>query len=348
MPAVERSASGQDAAVAVSLSLPPLRIGAVTPASRFALAPMAGITDPPFRRLARRFGAGLTAAEMTTADTSLWRTRKSRQRLDFDGEPAPRVVQIAGSDAVSMAEAARALQDMGADVVDINMGCPAKKVCRKLAGSALLRDERLVGQILEAVVGAVEIPVTLKTRTGWDRDRINAPTVARIAESAGVAALALHGRTRACRYAGTAEYETIAKVRDVVDIPLFANGDIDTPEKALEVMQLTGVDGVMIGRAAQGRPWLFRDLIGFFNHGIRVEPLPKNYLRDIILGHLDDIYRFYGEATGVRVARKHLTWYAQQSLAANAYRYEVVRVRSASEQLRLTREFFDSDARLVA
>ena len=319
----------------------PIRIGPVELTARAVLAPMAGITDPPFRRLARRFGAALAPGEMTTSDTRLWRTRKSRLRLSFDNEPSPRVVQIAGSEPRAMAEAARALEAMGADIVDINMGCPAKKVCRKLAGSALLSDESQVARILEAVVAAVRIPVTLKTRTGPDPGTINARRIAAIATRSGIAALALHGRTRACRYNGSAEYETIRSVAADSAIPLFANGDIDTPEKAHAVLATTASDGVMLGRAAQGQPWIFRDVNAFLATGKRPEPLPIADVRDIILGHLDDIYRFYGETTGVRVARKHLVRYGQNFADTNDFRYRSVRAETASCQFRLTRDFLD-------
>ena len=301
---------------------------------------MAGITDAPFRRLCRQFGAGLTTSEMTTADISLWRSAKSSRRLDIDGDAEPRVVQIAGSEPSQLALAARLCVDRGAQIIDINMGCPAKKVCRKLAGSALLQDEELVQRILVAVVGAVDVPVTLKIRTGWDPQHRNGPQIARIAEDAGVQAIAVHGRTRACRFRGTAEYETIAAVRRSVSIPVVANGDIVTPEKSLEVLRLTGADAVMIGRAAQGRPWLFRDLDFFHRNGRHAAPLAKEKVRDIIVGHLDEMYRFYGESTGVRIARKHLSWYCAGLNGSEDYRSKVVRVQSASEQLFLTREFF--------
>jgi len=318
----------------------PLRIGPYTLSSPFVLAPMAGVTDAPFRRLCRQFGAGMTTSEMTTADTSLWQTAKSRHRLDLDLDAEPVAVQIAGSEPDQLATAARACVERGAQIIDINMGCPAKKVCKKLAGSALLRDEKLVASILDAVVSAVEVPVTLKFRTGWDPEYRNAVAIAGIAEDAGVQALAIHGRTRACRYRGDAEYETIAAVKQSVSIPVIANGDINTLEKSLEVLRLTKADGLMIGRGAQGRPWIFRDL------GLLLEPheekpqLEKTELRDIMLGHLDDLHRFYGDLTGVRVARKHLTWYCNSLDNADAFRHQVVRVESASEQIGLTKDFF--------
>ncbi len=323
------------------MQTPTLRIGPYTLANPFVLAPMAGVTDKPFRALCRRFGAGMTTSEMTTADTTMWQSAKSRFRLDLDLDAAPVAVQIAGSDPVQMAEAARAVVARGAQIVDINMGCPAKKVCKNLAGSALMRDEALVARIIDAVVAAVPVPVTLKTRTGWDPEHRNGVRIARIAENSGVVALAIHGRTRACRFHGPAEYETIAEIKSMVTIPVIANGDIASPEKSLEVLRLTGADGLMIGRGAQGRPWVFRELSVFSGGDAQKAPVEKNELRDIILGHLNDLHRFYGETTGVRVARKHLTWYCDQLDNAAEFRYRVVRVNNASEQIRLTREYLD-------
>jgi len=317
-----------------------MQIGPYKINSPFLLAPMAGITDAPFRRLCRRFGAGMTTSEMTTADISLWNTRKSSKRLDLDMDADPRVVQIAGSDPCLMAEAARLVVDRGAQIVDINMGCPAKKVCRKLAGSALLQDEALVARILEAVVNAIAAPVTLKIRTGPDPTCRNGVSIAKIAEDCGIQALAVHGRTRACKYHGHAEYETIAQIKHAVSIPIIANGDITTPEKSLEVLRLSSADALMIGRGAQGRPWIFRDLNYFQLHGQHISPLEKCVVRDIMLDHLNDLYQFYGDTTGVRVARKHLTWYCAGLQSADSFRSRVVRVDSASEQIRLTQQFF--------
>jgi len=318
----------------------PLRIGPYALTSPFVLAPMAGVTDAPFRRICRRFGAGMTTSEMTTADTSLWQTPKSRHRLDLDLDAEPVAVQIAGSEPDQLAIAAQACVERGAQIIDINMGCPAKKVCKKAAGSALLRDEKLVASILHAVVNAVDVPVTLKFRTGWDREHRNAVQIGKIAQDAGVRSLAIHGRTRADRYKGDAEYETIARVKENIEIPVIANGDITTVKKSLEVLRLTNADGLMIGRGAQGRPWIFRELNAALDPTVENTQLEKNELRDIMLGHLDELHRFYGETTGVRVARKHLTWYCESLENAETYRHRVVRVDSASEQIRLTEQYF--------
>ena len=317
-----------------------MRIGPYELKSPFLLAPVAGITDAPFRRLCRRFGAGMTTSEMTTADISLWNTAKSRRRLNLDMDAEPSVVQIAGSDPDQLATAAQLCVDHGAQIIDINMGCPAKKVCNKLAGSALLQDVNLVSRILESVVKSVAAPVTLKIRTGWDEKNRNGVEIARIAEASGIKAIAVHGRTRACRFKGVAEYETIAQIKNEISIPVIANGDIATSEKSLEVLRLSSADALMIGRGAQGRPWIFHELNHFFETGKQAPPLDKSDVRDIMLNHLDDLYLFYGEATGVRVARKHLTWYCAGLYNSQEFRSQVVRVDSASEQIRLTREFF--------
>ncbi len=301
---------------------------------------MAGISDAPFRRVCRYFGAGMTTSEMTTADISLWNRPTSERRLDIDSDAQPRVVQIAGSEPAQMAIAAGLCADRGAQIIDINMGCPAKNVCKKQAGSALLRDEDLVGRILDAVVAAVEVPVTLKIRTGWDRDHKNGIAVARLAENCGIQALAVHGRTRACRFKGEAEYETIAQIKSAVDIPVIANGDIRTVEKSLEVFRLSSADALMIGRGAQGRPWIFRELNYFYKTGKEAPPLAKTELRDIMLRHLNDMHQFYGDTTGVRMARKHLAWYCTSLEKSEEFRSQVVRVDSASGQNRLTREYF--------
>ena len=325
------------------MNLDPLKIGPYTITKPFVLAPMTGVTDAPFRRICRRFGAGMTTSEMTTADTSLWQTPKSRFRLDLDLDAEPVAVQIAGSDPYQLASAAIACVARGAQIIDINMGCPAKKVCKKFAGSALLQDEKLVESILTKVVGAVSVPVTLKIRTGWDPQHRNAVNIARIAEDSGVLSLAVHGRTRACRYKGEAEFETIARGKEAVEIPVIANGDITTIEKSLEVLRVTNCDGLMIGRGAQGRPWIFRELGHLLSPSGEKPRLDKNELRDIMLDHLGELHRFYGELTGVRVARKHLTWYCNSLANADEFRHQVVRVESASEQISLTKNYFDRE-----
>jgi tRNA-dihydrouridine synthase B len=307
-----------------------------------ALAPMAGVTDKPFRQLCKRLGAGLAVSEMTASDPRLWQTRKSLHRMDHVGEPSPVSVQIAGSDPAMLAEAARYNVAHGAQLIDINMGCPAKKVCNAWAGSALLADEPLVARICRAVVGAVEVPVTLKIRTGQTPDNRNALAIARIAEDCGIAALTVHGRTRSQKYEGFAEYDTITAVKSAVSIPVFANGDVDSPMKARLVLDHTRADALMIGRAAQGRPWIFRGIAHYLATG---EYLPEPgviEVRDILLGHLDDLYAFYGETMGVRIARKHLGWYARDRPENAAFRAVVNAAESAREQLRLTRDYFDA------
>lgn len=282
--------------------------------SHAVLAPMAGVTDQPFRQLCRSQGAGLTPSEMVTADKRLWNSRKSKQRLNFvdsngNDEAEPRVIQIAGGDAEMLAEAAVLNVERGAQIIDINMGCPAKKVCNKAAGSALLRDEPLVQSILESVVAAVDVPVTLKIRTGWDPDQRNGITIAQLAEQSGIAALAVHGRTRACAYKGDAEYDTIAAIKQAISIPLIANGDIRTPDKAKQVLDYTGADAVMIGRGAQGQPWLFRQINHFLRTGEYLPDPSHLQIETIMLDHLQALYAFYGDYLGVRIARKHVGWY---------------------------------------
>jgi tRNA-dihydrouridine synthase B len=319
----------------------PIAIGPYILPSSAVLAPMAGVTDRPFRILCRKLGAGLAASEMLTSNPKLWNTPKSRLRMSHEGEPEPRVVQLAGADAQELAEAARMNVALGAQIIDINMGCPAKKVCGKLCGSALLRDERLVGSILEAVVHAVSVPVTLKIRTGWDRTSRNGAAIARIAESCGVQALAVHGRTRADFYEGDAEYETIRAIRSVVRIPVFANGDISTPQKAREVLDFTGADGVMLGRASHGAPWIFSAVNAYLSDGIEAPALARAEVRDIILAHLDSLYVFYGEDTGVRIARKHLGWYCEQLVPAAAnVRRSLMAAESTAAQFALASEQF--------
>ena len=304
------------------------------------LAPMAGVTDKPFRLLCKRMGAGLAVSEMTTSDARLWRSAKSRARMDHAGEPEPVSVQIAGSDPRLLAEAARHNAAQGAQIIDINMGCPAKKVCNAWAGSALLQDEPLVARILAAVVAAVDVPVTLKIRTGWDREHRNALRIARIAEDTGIAALAVHGRTRADKYEGAAEYETIAAVKAAARIPVIANGDIATPQQARAVLAATGADALMIGRGAQGRPWIFRQITRYLADGTLLpEPVPDE-VGAILCGHLEALHVFYGEEAGVRIARKHLGWYAKDRPENAAFRGVVNAAADAAAQLRLTRDYF--------
>jgi len=319
-----------------------MRIGPYLLDPPVALAPMAGVTDKPFRQLCKRLGAGLAVSEMTTADPRLWNTTKSLRRMDHAGEPDPVSVQIAGYDPAMLAEAARFNVANGAQLIDINMGCPAKKVCNVWSGSALLQNEPLVARICSAVVQAVDVPVTLKIRTGWDREHRNALNIARIAEDCGIAALAVHGRTRADKYEGVAEYDTIAAVKASVSIPVIANGDIHSPAKARFVLDYTKCDAVMIGRPAQGRPWIFREIAHFLSTGELMPEPGLSEVRDILLGHLHELYDFYGEHQGVRIARKHLGWYAKDRPENAAFRSVVNRAESAHEQLRLTREYFDA------
>jgi tRNA-dihydrouridine synthase B len=318
-----------------------MQIGPYTIAPNVVLAPMAGVTDKPFRQLCKRLGAGLAASEMTISDPRFWTTRKSIHRMDHAGEPAPISVQIAGTEPQQLADAARYNVDHGAQIIDINMGCPAKKVCNAWAGSALMRDEELVARILAAVVDAVPVPVTLKIRTGWDCDHRNGPRIAHIAEDSGIAALAVHGRTRDQHYTGQAEYDTIAAIKTALKIPVLANGDIDSPQKAAQVLAYTGVDAVMIGRAAQGRPWIFREVAHYLATGKELPPPTLTEIRDILLGHLHDLHGFYGELQGVRIARKHLSWYAKDRPENAAFRAVVNRAEDADSQLRLTRDYFD-------
>ena len=318
-----------------------MRIGPYSLSPPVFLAPMAGVSDWPFRRLCRRLGAGLTVSEMVGADPRLWDSRKTRLRRDHAGEPAPRAVQILGADPRAMAEAARFNVAEGAHIIDLNMGCPAKKVCGARAGSALLRDEALVGRILDAVVGAVAVPVTLKIRTGWDPAHRNGVAIARIAEQAGIQALAVHGRTRTCGYTGPVDYAAIRAIKQAVAIPVVANGDIDSPEKARHVLNDTGADAVMIGRAAQGRPWIFRAIGHFLATGDRLPPPTPAEIGGWVAAHLDSLYDFYGETAGVRIARKHLSWYSQPWPDGAAFRARVNPVETSREQLRLARDFFE-------
>jgi tRNA-dihydrouridine synthase B len=318
-----------------------VKIGPITLRNNLVVAPMAGVTDRPFRQLCKRMGAGMAVSEMVASNSLLWGSEKTIRRGNHDGEVEPKVIQIAGSDPAMMAEAARYNVDKGAQIIDINMGCPAKKICNVAAGSALLRDEPLVARIVEAVVGAVDVPVTLKFRTGWSKESRNALAIARIAEEGGIAALALHGRTRACMYTGEAEYDTIRAVKAAVSIPVMANGDIDSPEKAKRVLDYTGADAVMIGRAAQGRPWIFREIDHYLRTGRKLAPPEVAEIRDVLLGHLHDLYAFYGAGRGSRVARKHIAWYTKGLRNSALFRARMNQLETSAEQLAAVAQFFD-------
>lgn len=317
-----------------------LCIGPYTLPNSLILAPMAGVTDRPFRQLCHRLGAGMVVSEMVTSDVRLWNTRKSSLRLIHQTDAEPRSVQIAGGDPQMLAEAAQRNVELGAQIIDINMGCPAKKVCNKAAGSALLKDEGLVREILQAVVAAVDVPVTLKIRTGWDRQNKNGIVVAKIAEQAGIVALAVHGRTRADLYNGNAEYDSIAAIKQAVSIPVLANGDIDSPEKAKAVLAATGADGLLIGRAAQGRPWIFREIEHYLRTGQKLAAPSLFEVERILLGHLAELHLFYGEVMGVRIARKHVGWYLATLPGAREFRARFNRLESTDAQCTNVREFF--------
>lgn len=303
---------------------------------------MAGVTDQPFRKLCKQLGAGLVVSEMITSDTRLWKTNKSKWRLNHQGEAEPISIQIAGGDAEMLAHAARTNVEIGAQIIDINMGCPAKKVCNKAAGSALMKDEQLVSEILTSVTQAVDVPVTLKIRTGWDLQSRNAVTIARMAEDAGIALLSVHGRTRADAYRGDAEYDTIARVKQAVSIPVLANGDIDCPERAEQVLRYTGADGIMIGRAAQGNPWIFREINHFLATGKRLSPPAFNEVKATLIGHLTALHEFYGDYMGVRIARKHLGWYFNaQGVAKNEYRH-IHQLEGSDQQLSAVKTLLDT------
>ncbi|UTO05727.1 tRNA dihydrouridine synthase DusB [Moraxella sp. FZLJ2107] len=319
--------------------LQPLYIKGLEIKNRLWVAPMAGVTDNPFRRLCKSFGAGHAVSEMIIADTALYARKKSLYRANFDGEIAPISAQIAGAEPDKLAEAARFQVANGAQIVDINMGCPAKKVCKKLAGSALLQDVGLVKQLLETAVDAVDVPVTLKTRLGFANGQENILQVAKIAEEAGIAAIAIHGRTREDFYTGQARYDLIRQVKQSISIPVIVNGDIDSPEKAVAVQQATGADAVMIGRAAQGRPWLFRDIVHYAKMGELLDAPSVTELRDIVLTHLQELYQFYGEYSGCRIARKHIAWYTGGLPNSNAFRDAMYACETTAEQYRAVDEF---------
>lgn len=316
--------------------------------NNLVLAPMAGVTDQPFRLLCRELGAGLVISEMITSNPALFHTRKTQLRLTNAGEPEPRAVQIAGAVPKQMAEAAVFNVQHGAEIIDINMGCPAKKVCNLMAGSALLRDEQLVADILESVVGAVSVPVTLKIRTGWDKENRNALNIAKIAESSGIQALTVHGRTRACAFTGVAEHETAGEIKARVNIPVIANGDIATSEVAAEILKTYCVDGIMIGRAAQGNPWIFREINHFLETGKILESPSSLEVCRTLIGHVLHLHRFYGEVQGVRIARKHIAWYCKQQRDANAFRAIINRVEEPEEQIDVINNYFEGQQTLAA
>ena len=311
---------------------------------------MAGVTDKPFRLLCKRMGAGLATTEMTSANPKLRGTRKSAERLDHAGEPGPISVQIAGTEPEQMAEFARYNVEHGAEIIDINMGCPAKKVCKAWAGSALMQDEALVEAILSAVVHAVDVPVTLKIRTGWASDQKNAPRIAHIAEDCGIQALAIHGRTRDQKYQGVAEYDTIAEIKQQRSIPIWANGDVDSPEKAKWVLDYTGANGLLIGRAAQGRPWVFREIAHFLQTGQHLPSPDHREIASILIGHLNALHAFYGETRGVRIARKHLGWYIKAHRDGRDFLQQVNRTATAQDQIHQVRAWFalQTEASLAA
>jgi len=322
-----------------------MKIGAIELPNRLFVAPMAGVTDRPFRQLCKGLGAGYAVSEMVTSQRALWSSLKTSRRANHDGEVAPIAVQIAGVDPLEMAEAARYNVDRGAQIIDINMGCPAKKVCNKWAGSALMQDEPLALAIVEAVVAAcapLHVPVTLKMRTGWCDAERNAVRLARAAESAGIAMVTVHGRTREQGYKGLAEYDTVAAVKAALQIPVVANGDIDSPEKALAVLQRTGADALMVGRAAQGRPWIFREIAFFLETGLHLAPPATRDVQRWLLEHLHDHYTLYGEGSGVRSARKHIGWAVRGLPGGEDFRAAMNTLDDAAAQHRAVAEFFDT------
>jgi tRNA-dihydrouridine synthase B len=318
-----------------------VKIGPIQLKNNLIVAPMAGVTDRPFRSLCKRMGAGMAVSEMVASNSLLWGSEKTIRRGNHEGEVEPKVIQIAGADPAMMAEAAKYNVDSGAHIIDINMGCPAKKICNVYAGSALLQNESLVAKIVDAVVKAVNVPVTLKIRTGWDKSNRNALRIARIAEEHGIQSLAMHGRTRACMYTGDAEYDTIRAVKESVSIPVVANGDITTPEKAKFVLEYTGADAVMIGRAAQGRPWIFREIEHYLATGDKLAAPSVTEIREVLVAHLHDLYAFYGYERGVRVARKHISWYTKGLKNSAVFRARMNTLETAAMQLDAVAEFFD-------
>jgi tRNA-dihydrouridine synthase B len=318
-----------------------VKIGPIQLKNNLIVAPMAGVTDRPFRSLCKRMGAGMAVSEMVASNSLLWGSEKTIRRGNHEGEVEPKVIQIAGSEPAMMAEAAKYNVDKGADIIDINMGCPAKKICNVAAGSALLQDEPLVARIIDAIVKAVHVPVTLKIRTGWNKDNRNALRIARIAQEHGIQSLAMHGRTRACMYTGDAEYDTIRAVKQSVSIPVVANGDITTPEKARFVLEYTGADAIMIGRAAQGRPWIFREIEYFLETGLKLPPPEVAEIREVLLAHVHDLYGFYGYERGTRVARKHISWYTKGLKNSAAFRARMNTLETSALQLEAIARFFD-------
>lgn len=317
-----------------------MQIGSHILKNKLIVAPMAGVTDRPFRQLCKLMGAGMAVSEMVSSNSLLWGSKKTQRRANHEGEVSPISVQIAGADPEMLAAAARYNAEEGAQIIDINMGCPAKKICNVMAGSALLQDEKLVGRILDTVVKAVDIPVTLKIRTGWDKQHKNALSIAHIAENSGIQALAIHGRTRACAYLGEAEYDTIAAVKSTVKIPVIANGDITTPEKAKHILAYTKADAIMIGRAAQGRPWIFREINHYLTTGQHLQAPEVVEIHQVLINHLYDLYDFYGEYSGVRIARKHISWYTKGLIGSASFRHAMNQLQTSDQQLSETNIFF--------
>ena len=318
-----------------------MQIGSISLKNNLVVAPMAGVTDRPFRQLCKKFGAGMAVSEMVTSNSLLYGSQKTLRRANHEGEVDPISVQIAGADPKMMADAAQFNVDHGAQIIDINMGCPAKKICNVMAGSALLKDEPLVQKILSSVVKSVDVPVTLKIRTGWDTQNRNAIEIAKIAEDIGIKALAIHGRTRACLYMGKAEYDTIAEVKQSVKIPVIANGDITSPEKAKYVLDYTGVDGVMIGRAAQGKPWIFREIDHYLKTGMHLDNPSIDEIKNITIAHVNELYDFYGENAGLKIARKHISWYTKGLKNSANFRHYMNTIETVDEQIKIIEDYFN-------